>query len=395
MIKNRLVSILCSAVLSAFVLSCSSGSDNMESLKIIDLAGALASKPVEMKLGDIASDIEYIPLDMGEEFLPDYQMMEMIVADGEIYFVPKPNHPAVPIFHFSGNGKLVSHFKHIGRAENEYVIPCGVAFDRANGLFILNDCFRTVKYYTPSGEYKNSIKLDELEYDIVPGFITAGNSVRYIARSKDNKKLYALELGESGNVVGKDILIDYSNCPQEYWGEGTSVKLTSELISKSSHSCTLLHKFSDSIYTYNGSGDAEVAFVIDFGNLKDGIERKIYIGGYCYESSKFLILQIIYSVNYFDNLDPAERMNYLLIDKTTGKGTLLAKDEGNKAYLKNNLDGGMPFFPYHIDGDKMYQLVDACQFIEYAEAAGSKAMLDVAANLTEESNPVLVIATLK
>ena len=48
-----------------------------------------------------------------------------------------------------------------------------------------------------------------------------------------------------------------------------------------------------------------------------------------------------------------------------------------------------------IRGDKMYQLVNAYEFIEHAESTGSKAMQEVAAKLNEESNPVLVVATLK
>ena len=43
----------------------------------------------------------------------------------------------------------------------------------------------------------------------------------------------------------------------------------------------------------------------------------------------------------------------------------------------------------------MYQLVNAYEFIEHAESTGSKAMQEVAAKLNEESNPVLVVATLK
>ena len=43
----------------------------------------------------------------------------------------------------------------------------------------------------------------------------------------------------------------------------------------------------------------------------------------------------------------------------------------------------------------MYQLVDAYRFIESAERSTSDKMKEVAATLTEDSNPILVKAILK
>lgn len=43
----------------------------------------------------------------------------------------------------------------------------------------------------------------------------------------------------------------------------------------------------------------------------------------------------------------------------------------------------------------MYQIIDATDFIDYAEKSSSAKMKAVAAELTEESNPVIVVATLK
>jgi len=55
----------------------------------------------------------------------------------------------------------------------------------------------------------------------------------------------------------------------------------------------------------------------------------------------------------------------------------------------------MPFYPIYIKDGKMYQMLDAIDFIEYAEVSNSAKMKEVAATLTEESNPVLVVVTLK
>ena len=43
----------------------------------------------------------------------------------------------------------------------------------------------------------------------------------------------------------------------------------------------------------------------------------------------------------------------------------------------------------------MYQLVDAIKFMDYAEQSSSQKMKEIAAQLNEESNPVMVVVTLK
>ncbi|MBR5856716.1 MAG: hypothetical protein IKY70_05540 [Bacteroidales bacterium] len=379
--------------------SCSSGSAGKgddDKIKVIDIAGSMAAKPVEVKLSELAESIEYIPIDMGEEFFPDYKMMDMIVDEDAFCFVPKPNFPDGAITCLSSDGKLVSSFKHIGRAENEYIVPLGVILDKTSNMFILNDAERAIKYYTREGDYVKSFMYDEIgDYRfLVPGIIPFGGKVKYLARHKENNNLYSLEFDDNGKIASSQIIIDYSNIPEENW-TNPAVKYSSEIISRFNGNFLMLHKFEDILYNYNGLGTAQVAFGLDFGNLKEGVERKVMIGGYSNEMPEFLILQMIYRTQYFDNLSPEERMNYLLIDKSTGKGVLLAKDGENNAYFKNDLDGGMPFFPYHIEGNKMYQIVDAYKFIEYAENSSSQAMKKVAEGLTEESNPVIIVVTLK
>lgn len=75
--------------------------------------------------------------------------------------------------------------------------------------------------------------------------------------------------------------------------------------------------------------------------------------------------------------------------------TLRYNSDYNLAGFTNDLDGGMPFYPIYIKDGKMYQMLDAIDFIEYAEVSNSAKMKEVAATLTEESNPVLVVVTLK
>ena len=78
-----------------------------------------------------------------------------------------------------------------------------------------------------------------------------------------------------------------------------------------------------------------------------------------------------------------------LFDKETSNTYRLEKG------LNDNIENGEPFWPDHIIGNKMYCIVSADLFIEEAEKSNSQKMKDVAATLTDESNPVIVVATLK
>ena len=69
--------------------------------------------------------------------------------------------------------------------------------------------------------------------------------------------------------------------------------------------------------------------------------------------------------------------------------------EDSAAVFTNDIDGGMNFYPQYIKDGKMYQLVNAIDFIEMAEKSTSARMKEIAAQLTEESNPVVVEVTLK
>ena len=94
-----------------------------------------------------------------------------------------------------------------------------------------------------------------------------------------------------------------------------------------------------------------------------------------------------YSLEYIPNF---------IYDKTTRKTKLIKHSEelGYGAFT-NDIDGGMPFWPSKHIGNKLYQFVDAGTFIEMSEKYNSPRMKEIAATLTENSNPVMIEATLK
>ena len=87
---------------------------------------------------------------------------------------------------------------------------------------------------------------------------------------------------------------------------------------------------------------------------------------------------------------------YFVYDKNTESTKLIKQSYSQEVSgFTNDVDGGMPFWPSKQIGNKLYQFVDAGTFIDMSEKYNSARMKEIAATLTEESNPVIIEATLK
>lgn len=85
-----------------------------------------------------------------------------------------------------------------------------------------------------------------------------------------------------------------------------------------------------------------------------------------------------------------------LYDKTDKKLSLLKPDEHNKiSSFVNDIDGGAAFTPFYMKDNVMYQIINAMTFIETARESGSPQMQSIAAQLTDDSNPVIMAVRLK
>ena len=85
-----------------------------------------------------------------------------------------------------------------------------------------------------------------------------------------------------------------------------------------------------------------------------------------------------------------------LYDKKEERLISLAQDEVSAVSgFVNDMDGGINFTPDFFTGGKMYQIVEADLFMEYAQASDSPRMKRIAERISEDSNPVMIEATFK
>ena len=87
---------------------------------------------------------------------------------------------------------------------------------------------------------------------------------------------------------------------------------------------------------------------------------------------------------------------YVLYDKQEKRLYVLKHDPNHPLIgFKNDIDGGSNFVPRFSSANCMYRVENADKFIEYAAQSKSVRMKEIAATLTEESNPVLIKVVLK
>ena len=147
-------------------------------------------------------------------------------------------------------------------------------------------------------------------------------------------------------------------------------------------------------------------YVLDFGEYKTGKE----LSGHTYknvnllvsknimETDNFIVFDVLFPFYSNKGIEQHRIIEKILYDKTTNKFSLLRyynaldiKSEG----FNNNLDGGAPFLPSCLIGNRMFQFIDAAKFMDLAGKCRSAKMKEVAAKLKPTSNPVMVVAKLK
>ena len=162
----------------------------------------------------------------------------------------------------------------------------------------------------------------------------------------------------------------------------------------------VLDAFQDTIFTYNANLDRQVKFIVDYGRYKmtpkSTEENQFIVFTDILENDRIALLIAKTHRCDFPFMRKSNKQIYLLYDKIKGTSRVLPLDKNKKWFSFNNdIDGGMPFHPQMINGNKMIQFINAIDFISMSETCSSAKVKEIAATLTEDSNPVMVVAMLK
>lgn len=385
------VAVLCLCLFAG----CSSGQGDKASIPVFDVEDIMANIET-VNLSEYASDIDYYPLETTENSLVNGSIINNQIApagDGVILYIS--NSSNVPMA-FDHKGKFINRIGNHGRTSTEFqqvyrVLPTenGVELVDYDKIMLYDKEYNFVRSFPITFNFGDICKTD------------GGNYISLAANALTDKHLKVLDA--SGNEIFNKTIEELGIKPapvKDETGSDEPVMLTFKAVAQKcfffnvdGDACIYFTDNKDTVYTILESGKLAERYAVNYGKYDDGVSLNKFI----FETDRFIASRFMFNFSKYPNIDKKYRFLYFIHDKSTGKSRAMkvVDDQSVEAAFSNDIDGGLPFFPSAIGNGKMYQLVSAIKFMDAAEACGSAKMKAVAATLTEESNPVLVVATLK
>lgn len=454
--------------LLVFFFSCSNveGIDNNTPLPEIAVGKAMTNR-AEVKLGDYASLIEYIPLENSAD-------AQLATVDYESY--PNPKGGTVPYYKmlFSADREKTG-FKNFLYSNNQLLFfhaNKGACSKQVCHLFDIKGNFiKKVEYDSSlsglyccvTGNYVNgdtlytNVRVSNLNnakekpinklflYDLNTGellksfehgegnFISIGPTSNFY-KTVENNVSYGVIADGNLQITDKFLICKERPTRQTILNEkksiisGKGIKIfTQSFAHKSEDGLLILQESSDTICTYSFSSTKKEcipAYKINFADTISTVMRGLKIDVFNFaESEDMIFMQVKENKDYpfggeWMKLDKEaqkvpyyklsaevysdqiyngrEAVCYILYNKITGE--TLSPSAGNPVWMggmTNDLDGGFPFWPEIVADGKMFQVVKAVDFIKLSKIYNSEKIKAIASKLTEDSNPVVVVATLK
>lgn len=406
-IKSRFIYFVCIVVLH---IGCTNVENNCYN---VDLAGAVHNV-VDLNLSDYATSIDYIPIGLQDSVLLTDVAYNRFYVDNEHVFVVAPR--LETIYMFDKTGKFIKSVGKRGRAKGEYSVTRGIVSDSDAGILVVQGGSEVVIYSLEDGACVGDFKFDSL-FDKTDDIVLIGKG--------GQKQILS-------NMVIKDIVLKNNefyltvanNQSQEQFllivDMDMSVKSKVEIRKTEARNyfnrvlASDFHLFNDEVNVFHGLKDTVYALVdgilkprisVNYGKFqtletqnsrKRANESMQVAAGYPFVESASMITGTVYLPASHVVYRNGSQYSNFVFDKNKRKTFVLDySQEFDMAGLINDIDGGMPFWPQKLKGNKMYSFVDAGKFIDMSSKCNSPRMKEVASSLTYESNPVLIEVTLK
>ena len=404
---------LLSICLSVILLS-SCNKANEHSWPVLDIKYAL-NDGKDVDLSKYASGIKYIPLESSQEsLLSGYP--SMCYDKGRLYFWDYSLNGCNDIAVFDTCGKFIKRIGKLGRGPGEYESLWRVTLeDDKDATNICIAGLQNAVIYNSCGDAVGGFSFNCIKEKTGNGFIMNGGFLNYIG---DGKYCLLATSASKGNTSKQEMLFILDSAgnilSERAIGEEIVKKKKFKGISLTSCLGSYIYIAEDKIFQHTplrdtlfaidkitGEKNIKALFTMD-GNSFGTIDNPDYHIGIPLESERFILHDFGFATADFpalykkNKVVPEKASAWLVYDKQDKTYTALKYDPSfTLEGFKNDIDGGAPFLPSLVKDGKMYQLVNAIDFIEMAEKSTSARMKEVAAQLTEESNPVVVEVTLK
>lgn len=351
-------------------------------------------------LSDYCSSLEYIPLQTDSSaLLSDFIRQLTCLGENYFFFI---EHNSRQGKLFNKEGKFLNNIGTYGNAKGEYRNPMGVFLDETKGEIIINDINKLIAYDL-TGKVIKEIPLDSLNKagQFVYSINSLGEGAYAVARSSFENDPSLGFINDKGEILY--LYEEFHPVSEINSAPETDLKILEPIHTYMyDGKLHLVTSTNDTVFCFNAAFERQPSYIKKFGRYKllpgePNRERSVSIlGSVIQETSNALFFQLMINGNKFSYSRPDSQFLEAMYDKKTGTVSGIAYDpEFKSTGLKNDIDGGAPFWPSQVSGTKMYQMINALQFIEMSKTGKSAKMKEIAAGLTEDSNPVLVVADIK
>ncbi len=399
-------------LLGGLMASCSS--DKNEELPVVCISNGFDNiRPV--MLSEVATDIRYIPLETSDKCLVGSASakFDFEVKPERGFFVPAMR-SIVGVHYFDSDGKYVRPLGKKGRAKGEFIFNTNVVLSHDRDEIAIGSPQKTV-IYSLEDEF-----LRELAYDTLAKHAPFIASLSYLGNGRyanmcafpmeetGNPNVYMATFGDSGKMDGLYPIMEETVSvmgvddgtgfvKKNFVSLGLNYTLNGEAV--------YTRIAEDTLFKFDENFKLVPFMALDYGKYKDAEwknQLRIEQGGDAIRQiNSKLLFKIRGPKGFFKGAVKSTMADIwsvalMVYDMKTSQTTIVATNADMGILgLENDIDGGAPFFPQVVEGNKMYQILDAMTFMDIAQKSSSAKMKEVAASLTEDSNPVIVEATIR
>ena len=374
----KLLYFILATTLILVLVSCTD--KNESGLPVYDLVGL--SDPETVLLSSVCDDIEYVPLETGNEILGNISGIRYSAGS---YAIQSGSSISV----FDNTGKLLYILDKQGRGPGEYAYASVFDINGTGEILVYDSAKDRLLFYNSTGEVIREIK--NLEG-------TSG-----IRLSGDDKIFLTGPIYTGTNKISEAVInLDGDTLmaiPNKFlFQPSILVMFRFECVTYTRGDKLFYHEaMDDTIYWVDNNMVISPYAVLNTGDMRFTPEKRSNVS-LTEPLDAVVVSDIIETENHF--LVECKG-NENLVDKNTDS-IIVVRDKG----FLNNLDGGRPFSPDLLVDDKyLVQVVDAFEFNLWLESDHFKNFGDdpekkdefraLAERLTENDNPVLVRCRVK
>jgi len=380
---------------------------NRSQFSVIDYEGICKQQAV-VKLSEIASDIEYVPLETNDECLLRSIVTYHFTKD--YIFVQNYDH----VLMFDRRGRFIRKIGKPGRGPGEIgLIRVLSVLDSEKQIVLQNNWVRELLYFNYEGEFLKSEKVEDV-YNI-------------IAIQKDRFLLYekCIKGNEKNVFVVCDKLGDTLDVVQNHykWENTNGIHATvsyNQFIPyyKYQGSYSFKAMYNDTVYNFLNDKIRPV-FLIDLGKYKLPQEYRpevLDVSPYVLydefnrlsKNYRFVSVFEASETLFLESHDYSEESGWnMIFNRMTREGRTLVTGNGLPGGITNDFDGGIDFWPVGAINDSVvympvlpYKMLAAHSLnrlndSEDGYSGKRRRYQDLVSTLSESGNPVLIIVTLK